>query len=61
MRCSDVHDIDLWSAGVSERPEKGSLLGPTFSCIVATQLQRVRRGDRFWFELPGQPSSFTPG
>ncbi|XP_047738781.1 peroxidase [Hyalella azteca] len=57
---SHVDDIDLWSAGVSERPLEGSLLGPTFSCIVATQMQRVRRGDRFWFELPGQPSSFTP-
>ncbi|KAG7156940.1 Peroxidasin-like 2 [Homarus americanus] len=54
-----VDDIDLWSAGVSERPLPGSLLGPIFSCIIATQMQRLRQGDRYWYELPGQPSSFT--
>ncbi|XP_066937069.1 peroxidase-like [Macrobrachium rosenbergii] len=54
-----VDDIDLWSAGVSERPLRGSLLGATFSCIVAHQMARIRRGDRYWYELPGQPSSFT--
>ncbi|XP_045515165.1 peroxidase [Pieris brassicae] len=53
-------DIDLWSGGVSERPLRGSMLGPTFACIIATQFSYSRRGDRFWFELPHQPSSFTP-
>ncbi|KAG7170792.1 Chorion peroxidase-like 8 [Homarus americanus] len=56
---SHVDDIDLWSAGVSERPLAGSLLGPTFTCIVATQMQRLKYGDRYWYELPGQPSSLT--
>ncbi|KAK8750389.1 hypothetical protein OTU49_014805 [Cherax quadricarinatus] len=55
-----VDDIDVWSAGVSERPLPGSLLGPVFSCIIGTQMQRIRRGDRYWYELPNQPSSFTP-
>ncbi|KAK8405843.1 hypothetical protein O3P69_001963 [Scylla paramamosain] len=55
-----VDDMDLWSAGVSERPLPGSMLGPVFSCIIATQMQRIRRGDRYWYELPDQPSSFTP-
>ncbi|KAK3867852.1 hypothetical protein Pcinc_026722, partial [Petrolisthes cinctipes] len=54
-----VADIDLWSAGVSERPLPGSLLGPTFSCVIATQMQKLRWGDRYWYELPNQPSSFT--
>lgn len=53
-------DIDLWSGGVSEKPLPGSMLGPTFACIIATQLSYIRRGDRFWYELPNQPSSFTP-
>ncbi|XP_030752028.1 peroxidase [Sitophilus oryzae] len=52
-------DIDLWSGGVSERPLPGSMLGPTFACIIATQFSYSRRGDRFWYELPNQPSSFT--
>lgn len=54
------HDIDLWSGGVSERALPGSLLGPTFACIIATQFSSVRVGDRFWYELGDQPSSFTP-
>jgi hypothetical protein len=54
------HDIDLWSGGVSERSLPGSLLGPTFACIIATQFSAVRVGDRFWYELGNQPSSFTP-
>jgi len=50
----------LWSGGVSERALPGSLLGPTFACIIATQFSSVRVGDRFWYELGDQPSSFTP-
>ncbi|XP_058790020.1 peroxidase [Phymastichus coffea] len=53
-------DIDLWSGGVSERPLPGSMLGPTFACVIATQFSNSRRGDRFWYELPNQPSTFTP-
>ncbi|XP_037943386.1 chorion peroxidase-like [Teleopsis dalmanni] len=53
-------DIDLWSGGVSEKSLPGSMLGPTFACVIATQMSYVRRGDRFWYELPNQPSSFTP-
>lgn len=50
----------MWSGGVSEKPLPGSMLGATFACIIATQMSYVRRGDRFWYELPNQPSSFTP-
>ncbi|XP_024938090.1 peroxidase isoform X4 [Cephus cinctus] len=53
-------DVDLWSGGVSEKPLPGSMLGPTFACVIATQFSYSRRGDRFWYELPNQPSSFTP-
>ncbi|PSN32287.1 hypothetical protein C0J52_19510, partial [Blattella germanica] len=53
-------DVDLWSGGVSERPLPGSMVGPTFACIIATQFSYSRRGDRFWYELGNQPSSFTP-
>ncbi|ODM90201.1 Chorion peroxidase, partial [Orchesella cincta] len=52
-------DIDLWSGGVSEIPTPGSLIGPTFGCLIAKQFQSLRYGDRFWYELPDLPSSFT--
>lgn len=55
-----VDDIDLWSAGVSERKLHGLAVGPTMACIIARQFMNTKRGDRFWYENPSQPSSFTP-
>jgi len=52
-------DIDLWSAGVSEVPLPGALIGPTFACIVARQFSNIKRGDRYWYDRKGLPSSFT--
>ena len=52
-------DIDLWSAGVSEKPHPGSLIGPTFGCIMGRQFHDLKFGDRFFYENGGWPSSFT--
>ena len=54
-------DIDLWSAGVSERPAPGSMVGPVFGCIMGETFKNLRYGDRFWYENGGWPSSFTLG
>lgn len=54
-------DIDLYIAGMAEKVISGGLLGHTFSHIVADQFARLKEADRFFYELGGQPSSFTLG
>ncbi|XP_040073574.3 chorion peroxidase-like [Ixodes scapularis] len=58
---ADVRDIDLFSAGISERSVPGGVVGPTFACILGHMFQRLRFGDRFWFEHKDQAGSFTSG
>ncbi|XP_069702687.1 salivary peroxidase/catechol oxidase-like isoform X3 [Periplaneta americana] len=54
-----VDEIDLFVAAVAEKPLPGALLGQTFVCLVGDQFARLRRGDRFFYEEGGQPSTFT--
>ena len=41
-----VDDIDLYIAGLMETPVSGSLLGPTFSCIIADQVSHQKFQDK---------------
>ena len=43
---SNVNDIDLFVGGILEDLVPGGRLGPTFTCIIRTQFQRLRDGDR---------------
>ncbi|XP_039636753.1 eosinophil peroxidase [Perca fluviatilis] len=50
-------NIDIWMGGVAEPFVNGGRVGPLFACLIATQFQRIRQGDRLWYENPGV---FTP-
>nr|AZS64104.1 haem peroxidase [Lygus hesperus] len=54
-----VDDIDLYSGSLSETPLKGSMLGPTATCLIAEQFRRTKFGDRFWYDAYTGPHSFT--
>lgn len=56
-----VTDVDLYIGGVLEHRAPGSLLGPTFQCIVGEQFKRWRNGDKYYYEFGNQPGSFTLG
>ncbi|CAN8025603.1 unnamed protein product [Ixodes persulcatus] len=55
----DVRDIDLFTAGISEKRVSGGIVGPTFGCILGTMFQRFKLGDRFYYEHEKQAGSFT--
>ncbi|XP_028457268.1 eosinophil peroxidase [Perca flavescens] len=50
-------NIDIWMGGVAEPFVNGGRVGPLFACLIATQFQKIRQGDRLWYENPGV---FTP-
>ncbi|KAK2576901.1 hypothetical protein KPH14_005526 [Odynerus spinipes] len=54
-----VHDVDLYTGALAEIPKNGAIVGPTFSCLIADQFVRLQKGDRYWYEVSGQPHSFT--
>lgn len=39
-------NIDIWMGGVAEPFVNGGRVGPLFACLIATQFQRIRQGDR---------------
>ncbi|XP_054167499.1 peroxidasin homolog pxn-1-like [Oppia nitens] len=56
---ASVHDIDLFTGGLAEKPMKGAMVGPTFGCLLGRQFYFLRTGDRFWYENDLPPSAFA--
>lgn len=49
-----VNDIDPWVGAIIENHLSGSSVGPLLNAILVEQFDRLRKGDRFWFEIdPG--------
>jgi len=55
-----VHDIDLFTGGLSEPSIEGGVVGKTFGCIIGQQFQRLKRCDRFWHQTTDAKLGFTP-
>lgn len=47
---ASVESIDAWVGLVSEDAVPGAMVGPTLRRILADQFERLRDGDRFWYQ-----------
>jgi hypothetical protein len=47
---ASVDEIDLWVGGLVEPHHRGGMVGETFYTIMRDQFERLRDGDRFWYE-----------
>ena len=45
-----VDNIDLWVGGLAEDHLAGSSMGETFTTIIIDQFERLRAGDRYWYQ-----------
>ena len=54
-----VDEVDLFVGGLLETPVADALIGPTFLCIIGDQFVRLKRADRFFYDIPNQLHSFN--
>lgn len=47
---ASVNDIDIFIGGVTEIPQGGAIIGPTFANMFAKQFDRLKQGDRFFYD-----------
>jgi len=47
----NVDDIDLYVGGFLEVAHEDSILGPVFKCIIGDQFARLKKGDRYFYDL----------
>jgi len=46
-----IDDVDLYVGGFLEQPHEDSLIGPVYKCIIGDQFARLKKGDRFFYDL----------
>ena len=46
-----VDDVDLYLGGFLEARHEDSILGPVFKCIIGDQFARLKKGDKFFYDL----------
>lgn len=46
----NVNNIDMWVGGLSEDYGQHTSIGPLFTAVLVDQFQRLRDGDRYWYE-----------
>ena len=56
---STVDDIDVWVGLLAETHQSNALVGPTLIAILKDQFQRLRDGDRFWYEAYLDPATLS--
>ncbi|KAM7295095.1 chorion peroxidase-like [Ixodes scapularis] len=55
----NVSDIDLFSGAIAEYVVEGTVASATVHCITNKMFQRLKWGDRFFYEHADQAGSFT--
>ncbi|XP_040566989.1 salivary peroxidase/catechol oxidase [Lepeophtheirus salmonis] len=54
-----VDDIDLFIGMTLEDKFRDAFIGRTFLCIISDQFARLKKGDRYFYDLSNQAGSFT--
>jgi len=53
-------DIDLLMGALMEEPYRDSIVGETMHWVLSDQFERLRSGDRFWYENQDFDMAGTP-
>jgi peroxidase len=56
---STVDDVDAWVGLLVETHQSNALVGPTTIAILKDQFERLRDGDRFWYEAYLDPATLA--
>jgi hypothetical protein len=54
-----VHDIDLWVGALTEEPFNGGHVGELAWHVIRMQFQRLRDGDRYWYQSVLSPEEIA--